>query len=207
MEQFYAAIEPIGINPQKTHCESLLNASRLGALVSRKTPAILWCDTSQLDYGATTVLLNKVIDAGYWPIVLSARPHPSDALACIQLGARGYCHSFASIDQFQQVASVVSQGGYWLGESSVSKLIGQWLPIPDETQFDVSSSKSCFAQLTEKEQLVAHEIAKGACNKEISDRLLMSERSVKSHLTSIFDKLAVRDRVQLALKLNGINPS
>ena len=52
--------------------------------------------------------------------------------------------------------------------------------------------------------MVALEVAKGATNKEIAATLGITERTVKSHLTLIFDKTGVRDRVQLALLLNNI---
>ena len=58
--------------------------------------------------------------------------------------------------------------------------------------------------LTEKEFAVASLVGGGASNREIAERLAMSERTVKSHLSSIFRKMDVRDRVQLALAMNDI---
>jgi DNA-binding NarL/FixJ family response regulator len=47
-------------------------------------------------------------------------------------------------------------------------------------------------------------VAHGASNREIAEALEISERTVKAHLTTSFEKLEVRDRVQLALKMNNI---
>jgi DNA-binding NarL/FixJ family response regulator len=58
--------------------------------------------------------------------------------------------------------------------------------------------------LTAKELEVAADVAMGLNNKEIAEKRFMSERTVKSHLTSIFHKLHLRDRVQLALLMNGV---
>jgi two-component system nitrate/nitrite response regulator NarL len=58
--------------------------------------------------------------------------------------------------------------------------------------------------LTAREQMVAEQIATGATNREISERLEITERTVKAHLSAIFEKLGVRDRVQLALAMNNV---
>jgi len=47
-------------------------------------------------------------------------------------------------------------------------------------------------------------VAHGASNREIAVALEITERTVKAHLSAIFDKLGVRDRVQLALRMNNI---
>ena len=61
--------------------------------------------------------------------------------------------------------------------------------------------------LTARERMVAERVAIGASNREIAEALEISERTVKSHLSSIFEKLAIRDRVQLALAVNRVGPA
>ena len=58
-------------------------------------------------------------------------------------------------------------------------------------------------ELTKRERQVALAVADGLSNREIAERLSISERTVKARLTSVFQKLEVRDRVQLALLLGG----
>jgi DNA-binding NarL/FixJ family response regulator len=57
--------------------------------------------------------------------------------------------------------------------------------------------------LTAKEKLVAELVAKGFTNKEVAKQLAITDRTVKAHLTAVFDKLGVRDRVHLALLLKA----
>ena len=57
--------------------------------------------------------------------------------------------------------------------------------------------------LTKREVEVAKSVAEGCSTREIAERLNISERTVKARLTSIFQKLDVRDRVQLALLMRG----
>ena len=61
-----------------------------------------------------------------------------------------------------------------------------------------------FDQLTEREYQVAMAVGKGLNNKEIASQLGLGERTVKAHLTTTFEKLHVRDRVQLALIVNRL---
>ena len=55
--------------------------------------------------------------------------------------------------------------------------------------------------LTRRERQVAEAVADGLSNREIAERLSISERTVKARLTTVFQKFDVRDRVQLALLL------
>jgi len=57
-------------------------------------------------------------------------------------------------------------------------------------------------QLTSREREVAVEVAKGLSNKEVAKLLNITERTVKAHLASTFERLGAKDRLQLALMLN-----
>ena len=60
-----------------------------------------------------------------------------------------------------------------------------------------------FDDLTKRERQVAQSVSNGLSNREIAARLNISERTVKARLTAVFQKLGVRDRVQLALLMRG----
>jgi DNA-binding NarL/FixJ family response regulator len=55
--------------------------------------------------------------------------------------------------------------------------------------------------LTAREREITDLIARGACNKEIAQRLGITERTVKAHLTSVFQKLGLSGRLQLAVRM------
>ena len=61
--------------------------------------------------------------------------------------------------------------------------------------------------LTPREKEIVQQIGGGSSNKEIAYHLHVSEKTVKAHLTSIFRKLGVSDRLHLALYVNGHRPS
>jgi DNA-binding NarL/FixJ family response regulator len=57
--------------------------------------------------------------------------------------------------------------------------------------------------LTPRERDIARLVSNGACNKNIARELNISERTVKAHLTTIFQKLGIADRLHLALYVSG----
>ena len=61
---------------------------------------------------------------------------------------------------------------------------------------------SALDELTSREVMVAKLVGRGESNREIAAELEITERTVKAHLSAIFTKLGVRDRVQLALTVN-----
>jgi DNA-binding NarL/FixJ family response regulator len=132
-------------------------------------------------------------------IVLSDTPSDQEALAAFSAAARAYCNSHATPEVLLQVASVVEQGGLWIGESLMQRLVQATAvasPIAPE------AAPVWDAKLTEREREVAKVVAVGASNKEVARQLGITERTVKAHLTTIMDKLGVRDRLQLALAVH-----
>lgn len=129
-------------------------------------------------------------------VVLSDTPNDDEALAAFSSAARAYCNTHAGAEVLQKVAAVVSQGGVWIGEPLMQRLLAapQRLPGPTATE-----KKDWTDVLTEREQEVAMTLVAGTSNKEIARQLGITERTVKAHVGAILDKLQVRDRLQLAL--------
>lgn len=134
-------------------------------------------------------------------IILADEPTEDDALAALGAGASGYCNSHAAPEVLQQVATVVENGGLWVGQRLMQRLLAgtaRLAPPPD------TSGASWASSLTEREREVAVAVAGGASNKEIARQLGITERTVKAHVGAILDKLGARDRLQLSLIVNGI---
>ncbi|MFH1659195.1 MAG: response regulator transcription factor [Pseudomonadota bacterium] len=138
-------------------------------------------------------------------IVVILADEPGDAIiaeACA-LGASGCCNTHAAPEVLRQVALVVENGGLWIGQSLLQRLVGSTsrvLEARPEAKLDTWSGL-----LSERESQVAKLVAGGASNKEIADQLSITERTVKAHLSAIFEKLGLRDRLQLSLRINGVN--
>ncbi|MFU8765624.1 MAG: response regulator transcription factor [Haliea sp.] len=174
----------------------LMDAASL-APAARQT---LWLDETGLDPMERLARRREAVAAGYRVIVMTATPSEREAFQALNHGAVGYCHVEAAPEQLREIALVVEHGGLWMAPELVQRLMALSLrvvPTPAPRHPELND-------LTPRELMVAERVARGASNREIAEALDITERTVKAHLSAIFDKLGVRDRVQLALSMNNI---
>lgn len=144
-------------------------------------------------------LVSQLATSGTRVIALTGVESPQEARAALEAGASGYLHYLAVPEVLQQVVTVVTAAGLWLGSDLMRQLITATArQLPPTPQVDLS-------QLTQRERRVAEAVAAGKTNKEVARELEITERTVKAHLGAVFDKLNVRDRLQLVLVLSGKN--
>lgn len=145
--------------------------------------------------------------AGKLPIVaISDTPTDEQGLVALGAGVAGYCNGYAAAAVLRQVAATVLGGGVWVGQWLLQRLLAGVTRVAAK-KFIPPELSGWASGLTEREIEVARAAASGASNKEIASRLNITERTVKAHLGSIFDKLKLRDRLQLSLLVNGIAKS
>ncbi|WP_051303701.1 response regulator transcription factor [Comamonas composti] len=132
-------------------------------------------------------------------LVLNARPNDSEGRQALARGASGYAHAYASAESLSTVLQNIGAGSIWLGRSLLQRLlqdVDSRLPPPEP--------QSWIESLSPREQEVARLASLGNSNPDIAERLGISERTVRAHLSAIFEKLEVSDRLMLALKIHGI---
>lgn len=132
-------------------------------------------------------------------VVLSLTPSVQQSLAFFAAGASGYCHALAATTMLHQVVESVQAGGIWIGAELMQKMVQRIAQQP--IAIDTQAEK--LGLLTAKEKQVAESVAQGLTNKEVAKQLDISDRTVKAHLTAVFEKLGVRDRIHLALLLKS----
>ena len=133
-------------------------------------------------------------------IVMQDEPSDEGGLAALSQGAAGYCNAHATPELLHTVESVVRNHGLWVGESLLNRLIGGInvrSPMAGK-----QPDHAVLATLSERERQVALFVARGENNKEIARQLNLAERTIKAHLSNVFEKLGVRDRLQLAILLS-----
>lgn len=135
-------------------------------------------------------------------VVLANTPSQADALAAMTQGASAYCHAYSDAKVLKEIKTVVMHGGVWLGNELLQTLIGATKPLVHNA---TETAESAMKLLTAREQQTALEAAKGLSNKEIARVLDITERTVKAHISKVYEKLGVKDRLQLALMLQD-NP-
>ena len=139
--------------------------------------------------------------AGRALILLADEPSEDGAMEALSAGAAGYCNGHAVAPVLRQVAMVVENGGLWIGQGLMQRLLAatsRLIAAPEKT------ASPWRRLLTAREQEVAVLLAKGDSNKEIARQLDITERTVKSHVSAMLEKLGARDRLQLSLIINGI---
>jgi DNA-binding NarL/FixJ family response regulator len=117
-------------------------------------------------------------------LALLASPHLAEG--ALRLGYRGYLYPHQGLEVLEKALPAVARGEVWAERRLLAAF---WNPTP--------------SRLTPREELVAHLAAEGLSNREIAQRLGLSEKTVKAHLSSVFAKLGVRRRVELVLRLTS----
>ncbi|MBI5108085.1 MAG: response regulator transcription factor [Rhodocyclales bacterium] len=180
-----------------------------GRLPARDTKALVWLrlDPDQPAPAQVGALLTGL--PGAMLVVLADQPDDDQALSLFSAGIRGYCNAHSTPANLRQVAQVVQAGGLWIGPSLMSRLLVATSKALAATLSPpvAATPDPRLATLTQREREVAGLIAGGASNKEVGRALDISERTVKAHAGAIFEKLGARDRLHLALIVNGRDPA
>ncbi len=108
----------------------------------------------------------------------------------LNMGAKGYILK-QDFDGIAPALEAVMRGQSVFGEKIITKLPELMVPKED---FDFAAHG-----ISDKEREVMELVAKGLSNKEISGQLFLSEGTVRNYISSLLDKLALRDRTQLAV--------
>lgn len=138
--------------------------------------------------------------AGVYFVVMHNEPNDEKGLEALAHGASGYCNAHATPELLQTIESVIRSNGLWVGESLLNRLVGG-IGLRS-TMAGIHEMHPALETLSERERAVALCVARGESNKEITHNLNIAERTIKAHLTAVFEKLGVRDRLQLAILLN-----
>ena len=135
---------------------------------------------------------------GLQVLVLSNRPSDEEGRQLLARGASGYAHAQSGPEAVARMLQSVANGNIWLGRSLLQRLLR-------DVDARLPEAEADWAQpLSAREQEVARYASLGDSNAEIAERLSISERTVRAHLSAIFEKLQVQDRLMLTLKVHGI---
>jgi len=126
-------------------------------------------------------------------ILLTASVERSQIAEALQLGARGVVLKESATQVLLKSIAAVMAGSYWVGRESVPDL--------KELVLDNAAPEQAGERygLTRREMQMVAAIVEGSSNREIALKFSVREDTVKHHLTSIFSKLGVSTRLELAL--------
>jgi len=168
-------------------------------VVVRTRPDILLLDLKMPDSNGAESLLQI---AGKSPatkvIILTAHFAEEDVLDSARRRARGYLLKGVSTPTLVEAIRKVHGGAIWVDREL--PFAGDFAQIARANQFDPGPPANETLQgLTKRETEILQLVAEGLTNEEIGKKVLISEKTVKTHLTNIFDKLQVNNRFKAAL--------
>ena len=136
-------------------------------------------------------------------IVLTASEDEDEYVKAIKCGASGIVLKQTATDLLIKSVRKVTEGETWLDARTTAAVMRQFAS-PNEP----SSHEAEKPTLSNREHEIAACVAQGLKNKEIGEKLFISEQTVKNHLHNTFQKLGVSDRLELALYAikNNIRP-
>jgi two-component system nitrate/nitrite response regulator NarL len=166
------------------------------ALVRELRPDILLLDVAMPRIGGIEAL-RQIIGgrSATRVILLTGAIDQADIVTAIQLGARGLVLKESGAAVLLKGIRGVMAGQYWIGREAVTNLLEVLRSLMSRGG---EVPRKDFG-LTAREIDITGAVVAACGNKEIAERLQISEKTVKHHLTNIFDKLGVSNRLELAL--------
>jgi DNA-binding NarL/FixJ family response regulator len=173
-------------------------------VVERTKPDVLLLDLKMPKSDVVQTLLEvKEKNAPTKVLILTAYSEDENILNAAKGGARGYVLKGIDFPTLLQAIKTVHKGGLWIDKETPAAEAfeeiaqGQLSAVSDATYHDAVGT------LTKREMEILRLVAEGLTNEEIGKKIFISEKTVKTHLTNIFDKLKVNNRFKAALLIMG----
>ena len=136
-------------------------------------------------------------------LILTAYSEDENILNAAKGGAKGYVLKGIDFPTLLQAIKAIHRGGLWIDKEmpaaeAFEEIAHGQMSETSETKYD-----EAIDALTKREKEILKLVAEGLTNEEIGKRIFISEKTVKTHLTNIFDKLKVNNRFKAALLIMG----
>jgi RNA polymerase sigma factor (sigma-70 family) len=178
-------------------------------LVERTKPDVLLLDLKMPKGDIVQTLLEvKDINPTTKVLVLTAFSEDENIFNAAKGGARGYVLKGIDFTTLLRAIKTVQGGGLWVDkdlpaaeafEEIAQDQLNDFTDVRDVTRENNEALKA----LTRREVEILRLVAEGLTNEEIGKKIFISEKTVKTHLTNIFDKLKVNNRFKAALLIMG----
>ena len=181
------------------------NGDEISKVVERMKPDIMLLDLKMPKGDAVQNLLEIAARSPTTRVmILTAFSEEENVLNAAKGGAKGYVPKGVPSATLVQAIKNVHNGGVW-----IDKEIPSWEVFEEIAQSQSQAReaapqlKESISALTKREMEILRLVSEGLTNEEIGKKIFISEKTVKTHLTNIFDKLKVNNRFKAALMLMG----
>lgn len=163
-------------------------------------------DVILFDYDGDITLAEELLEyiklenANTYIMVLNSRPLFSEGVRLLRKDAKAFMNAYATPENLNQAIEAVLEGNIWLYPEFVQAMIKQSL-------FSHVEEANLMEQLSSRQREIAQLVALGMSNKEIAKQADITEQTVKTHLKTIYEKMNVSTRLELAIMINRITNS
>jgi DNA-binding NarL/FixJ family response regulator len=172
--------------------------------VERSKPDVLLLDLRMPKADLVQTLLDvKERSPSTKVMVLTAYAEEDSIMNAAKGGARGYLLKGADFATLLQAIKKVHAGGLWIDKDIPAGDTFEEIATSQIGSFTAAEHDAAVESLTKRELEILRLVAEGLTNEEIGKRIFISEKTVKTHLTNIFDKLKVNNRFKAALMIIG----
>ena len=183
----------LGSDGEITVVGEATNGTECIKILGNLKPDILLLDLRMPDKNGLAVLEEVNFDTvPTRVIVLTAAEDDREVIRAMRLGARGVVLKHSSTEVLLKSIHRVHAGEIWLDNRMTAEVINA---------FSVAGAASRGGKplVSDREKEIVQLVVQGFRNKEIGEKLFISEQTVKNHLHNIFDKLGVSERLELVL--------
>ena len=182
--------------------EVTTSSSGLDTLISQSNPQLIMIDPALFNdtlMETITAAINQATEARI--IILEDDENkPVDQLALFKTGVHGFLSHTITSTLLLKAVHAVYDGETWVPRQLITRLIGELARDSSAGTHTLNfAGNSSIEHLTPREMQVAEMVHRGGNNKLIARELDISERTVKAHLSAIFRKLDIENRLHLAL--------
>ena len=168
------------------------------ALAGREQPDVILLDLVLHDTDGVELIPELLAAASKARIlILTGVTDPEVHVHAMRLGAMGVVLKEKASEVLIKAIEKVNEGEIWFDRSLVANVFGEMPRTGGARKQDPEAAK--IATLTEREREVIALVGEGLRNRQIADRLSISQTTVSHHLTSIFNKLGASDRFELII--------
>jgi DNA-binding NarL/FixJ family response regulator len=168
----------------------------LKAVAVEEKPQLILCHQSFFEAVDSNLLSELARQCPDSRVMILGPPRPMTIqIAALKQGARGYFNETLPLDKLHNALQLILHGEVWVERHVISGLIDELTQHPEISE----QQQQALETLSPKEMEVAKLVSHGATNKMIARQMNITERTVKAHLTTIFQKMQLPDRLSLAI--------
>ena len=194
LEEFRRLLEESGFQIIVKQLKSLLAPDLRHLEIPR---ASVYVVDSHAARQATGALLGNILDrhADARLLVVGDNLNDEDSYAFLRQGVKGILNYSEAREQLLRALPLVADGGFWVPRAVLSRFVDSILTSSQTRRMRSDSP----ADLSKREQEVLNGLLENLANKELADRLHISERTIKFHVSNLLAKFGVRRRADLIL--------